>query len=160
MWQYAVMAVILGVVGYWILHPLLKPKGIESLSLQGKEEREMALQQRKEEMYGAIKEMEFDFEMGKISEEDYQELRSQYKVRALEIMKELDTRDEGDDIDREIEREVEQLRGKEGPEGERDDGKETDWEINFCPKCGRKVTPDNNFCHGCGVRLVPPGGDG
>lgn len=26
-------------------------------------------------------------------------------------------------------------------------------DINFCPKCGRKVDEDDRFCSGCGTRL-------
>jgi hypothetical protein len=114
-----------------------------------REDREKALQQRKEEVYAAIKEMDFDLEMGKISEDDYQELKSQYKAKALEILKELDTVDGGEDIDAAIERDVQRLRKKK-----RTGGKETGRQINFCPHCGEKVASKNNFCQGCGMRLV------
>lgn len=149
MWEYAVILLILVIVGYWIFHPLFRPKPIEGLSPQMREDREKALQQRKEDVYAAIKEMDFDFEMGKISEEDYRELKSQYKAKALEILKELDTVDGGEDIDAAIERDVHRLRKKK-----RKGGKETVRQINFCPHCGRKVAPKNNFCQGCGMKLV------
>jgi hypothetical protein len=25
--------------------------------------------------------------------------------------------------------------------------------INFCPQCGRRVSPDHQFCPGCGTKL-------
>jgi hypothetical protein len=25
--------------------------------------------------------------------------------------------------------------------------------VNFCPRCGRQVAPDDRFCSGCGTRL-------
>jgi len=153
MWEYTVILLILVVVGYWIFHPLLRPKPIEGLSPRRREDREKALQQRKEDVYAAIKEMDFDFEMGKISEEDYRELKSQYKAKALEILKELGTVDGGEDIDAAIEREVQKLREKK-----RKNGKEPAWQINFCSQCGREVAPDNNFCQGCGMRLISPTG--
>ena len=59
----------------------------------------------------ANKEMDFDFEMGKISEEDNQELKSEYKAKAVEILKRLDTVDGKDNINAAIEKEVQQLRG-------------------------------------------------
>ncbi len=129
---------------------------MENFSAQNRDERGKALQQRKEEVYAAIKEMEFDYGMGKVSEEDYQELRSQYKVRALEIMKELDTLDRGEDVDAAIEKEVQQLRVKGKAKGESIDEEEDVEEINFCPQCGRKIDPENNFCTGCGMRLRNP----
>jgi hypothetical protein len=149
MWEYTVILLILVVVGYWIFHPLFRPKPIEGLSPHRREDREKALRQRKEDVYAAIKEMDFDFEMGKMSEEDYLELKSQYKAKALEILKELDTVDGGEDIDAAIERDVQRLREKK-----RKGGKETVRQINFCPHCGRKVAPKNNFCQGCGMKLV------
>jgi hypothetical protein len=149
MWEYTVILLILVVVGYWIFHPLFRPKPIEGLSPHRREDREKALRQRKEDVYAAIKEMDFDFEMGKMSEEDYRELKSQYKAKALEILKELDTVDGGEDIDAAIERDVQRLREKK-----RKGGKETVRQINFCPHCGRKVAPKNNFCQGCGMKLV------
>ncbi len=153
MWEYTVILLILVIVGYWIFHPLFRPKPIEGLSPQKREDKGKALQQRKEDVYAAIKEMDFDFEMGKISEEDYRELKSQYKAKALEILKELDTVDGGEDIDAAIERDVHRLRKKK-----RKGGKETVRQINFCPHCGKKVAPKNNFCQGCGMRLISPTG--
>ena len=38
---------------------------------------------QKEEAYAAIKEAEFDLQMGKLSEEDYHLLRARYEARAL-----------------------------------------------------------------------------
>jgi len=149
MWEYTVISLILVIVGYWIFHPLFRPKPTEGLSPQMREDREKALQQRKEDVYAAIKEMDFDFEMGKISEEDYRELKSQYKGKALKILKELDGVDGGEDIDAAIERDVHRLRKKK-----RKGGKETVRQINFCPHCGKKVAPKNNFCQGCGMKLV------
>jgi hypothetical protein len=153
MWEYTIILLILVIVGYWIFHPLFRPRRIEAYSTQMREDREKALQQRKEEVYAAIKEMDFDLEMGKISEDDYQELKSQYKAKALEILKELDTVDGGEDIDAAIERDVHRLRKKK-----KKGGKETVRQINFCPHCGRKIAPKNNFCQGCGMKLVSLGG--
>ena len=153
MWEYAVILLILVIVGYWVFHPLFRPRRIEAYSTQMREDREKALQQKKEEVYAAIKEMDFDLEMGKISEDDYQELKSQYKAKALEILKEFDNVDGGEDIDAAIERDVHRLRKKK-----RKGGKETVRQINFCPHCGKKVAPKNNFCQGCGMKLVSPVG--
>lgn len=169
---------ITAVLGFWVFRPLLQPRPLESLSSQGERGRERVLEQAKADVYEAIKEMEFDYGMGKISEDDYQELKSQYTAKAVEILKEVDSVKEGEnDIDVAIEREVQQLREKQGEDdiglavegevlkargkkrsiGERKQGEETVWKVNFCPQCGRKVAPKNKFCQGCGVRLIPPG---
>jgi len=158
MLEYAAILGILTVVGYWIFLPLFRPKALETVSPKRKENREEALQQRKEEVYKVIKEMDFDYGMGKISEDDYQELKSQYTARAVEILKEFDkVPGEESDIDSAIEREVQQLRQKMKAKGEKGNGGEAVWQINFCPQCGRKAAPNKNFCQGCGMRLIPPG---
>jgi len=45
---------------------------------------------QKEEAYAALKEAEFDLQMGKLSEEDYHLLRAKYEARALEAIAQLD----------------------------------------------------------------------
>lgn len=158
MWEYAAIIFILAVVGYWILQPLLRPKGLESGSPQSRAIKEMALKKSKEDVYAAIKEMEMDFGMGKISEEDYQDLKSRYKSKALHFLKELDGVERGEDVDAAVEREIQQLRKEKESDKKRGDGKETAWQVNFCPQCGRKADPGDNFCHGCGMRLSLVGG--
>ncbi len=41
----------------------------------------------------ALRELDFDFEMGKLSAEDYRELRDQYQAKAASVLKELDGKD-------------------------------------------------------------------
>lgn len=48
------------------------------------------LEKEKELAYGAIKEAEFDFQMGKLSPEDYAALREKYAARALEALEALE----------------------------------------------------------------------
>lgn len=153
MFEYVVILCILVVVGYLIFQPLLRQRDTGSLSSQSREIKGMELEKQKEDVYAAIKEMDFDFGMGKISEEDYQELRSQYKAKALEIMKEADRVDKKDDTDAAIEREVQRLREKKAPKKKKGDKKETGVQINFCPHCGTKVGQSHKFCKGCGKSL-------
>ncbi|MEE9610484.1 MAG: zinc-ribbon domain-containing protein [Desulfatiglandales bacterium] len=153
MFEYVVILCILVVVGYLIFQPLLRQRDTESISSQSREIKGMELEKQKEDVYAAIKEMDFDFGMGKISEEDYQELRSQYKAKALEIMKEADRVDKKDDMDAAIEREVQRLREKKAPKKKKGDKKETGVQINFCPHCGTKVGQSHKFCKGCGKSL-------
>mgnify|MGYP001167494123 CR=1 FL=1 len=59
---------------------------------------------------GAIRELDFDRDLGNLSEEDHAELREQSKRRAVAILKQL--RAEEGRIDEEIERAVAALRGE------------------------------------------------
>ncbi|NIS71014.1 MAG: zinc-ribbon domain-containing protein [Proteobacteria bacterium] len=158
MWEYGAMLGILAVTGYWVFRPLFRPEPLESVSPKKKENQEQILQRRKEEVYEAIKEMDIDYGMGKISKDDYQELTSQYKAKAIQIVRELDAVEGEDDIDRAIEREVQQLRKEGRPKEKKRNGKGAVWNINFCPQCGRKVDPNDNFCQDCGMTLAYPTG--
>jgi hypothetical protein len=153
MWEYAAIIFIIAIVGYLVLQPLLRPKGLESHSSERLAIKEETLKKSKEDVYAAIKEMDMDFGMGKISEEDYQDLKSRYKSKALHILKELDGVERGEDVDAVIEGEVRQLRRKTETESESANGKESEGQINFCPECGKRVAPKDNFCKGCGKKL-------
>ncbi|HEY4242480.1 MAG TPA: hypothetical protein VGM88_21830 [Kofleriaceae bacterium] len=65
------------------------------------------LEREKRTLLKAIKEAEFDFEMGKLSKEDVDEMVNGYRARAIEVIKELDRIESGKgDTRAQIEREV------------------------------------------------------
>jgi len=88
-------------------------------------------ERHKSEAYAVIKEAEFDLEMGKLSEADFQALRSKYAAQALTAMAAL----EGDVASAPIARRVQ--RGR----------------LAYCPACGHSVPERANFCAGCGKDL-------
>ena len=47
-------------------------------------------EKQKTEAYAAIKEADFDLQMGKLTQEDYHTLREKYEARALEALAQLD----------------------------------------------------------------------
>jgi hypothetical protein len=51
---------------------------------------------QKEEALAAIKEAEFDFHLGKLSDQDYRQLRARLEAQALEAMGVLERRGRGD----------------------------------------------------------------
>ncbi|MEM6992413.1 MAG: hypothetical protein AAF721_18010 [Myxococcota bacterium] len=48
------------------------------------------LREEKRRVLRAINELQFDFEMGKLSEQDYRSVREVYELRAIEVMRQLD----------------------------------------------------------------------
>ena len=95
----------------------------------------------KESVYASLKEVEFDYQTGKLSRQDYQELRSELESMALSLLKEADRPKEEKDrhktIDEEIELEVLKARKKkalsshkERGEGKRDIKEETEGGLN------------------------------
>ncbi|MCA9743063.1 MAG: zinc-ribbon domain-containing protein [Deferribacteres bacterium] len=89
------------------------------------------LDTRKSEIYSAIKDIEFDYQMGKLSEEDYQELRGQYRAQAVALLKEID--------------EV---------QGVPTSKKSKSSNIKFCSQCGTPVSKGDQFCAECGADLA------
>ena len=88
---------------------------------------------RKNELYTAIKDIDFDYQMGKLSEEDYQELRQKYKAEAVELLKRIDA--------------MRQSRKK------RRKGKAAKAGVRFCSQCGAQVGKNDRFCSECGAKL-------
>jgi ribosomal protein L32 len=157
MWEYGAMLGILIVVGYWVFHPLFRPSPLASVSPPEGGDRDKILQRSKEDVYAAIKEMDFDREMGKISDEDYRELRAQYAAKAVAILRESErTKAAETDVESAIEKEVQRLRGKETGKRKTKKSQGSAHQINFCPQCGKKVAPRDRFCQGCGMNLGSP----
>ena len=52
-------------------------------------------EKQKTDAYTAIKEAEFDLQMGKLTSEDYHALREKYETRALEALAQLDALTKG-----------------------------------------------------------------
>jgi ribosomal protein L40E len=130
--------------------------------------------------YSMLKELEFDYNSGILTEEDYKDLEARYKKKAISILKGIDDqsnassklemaverqiqsirqRKGASDLDAEIEGKVKQLRQK------RKTPADTDAEIErqvavlrrgqtqFCPQCGVNSREGDRFCRRCGTKL-------
>ena len=76
--------------------PLFRHYQEESNSeLQGDELELETLKSQKESYYSAIKELEFDFKAKKLSHDDYEGLRDEYKGLALEAISQIDKIESG-----------------------------------------------------------------
>lgn len=145
----------------FLAYPLLRPK--PELNSEGDILREGLLLKR-DSVYSAIKELEFDYETGSLSEKDLKDLEEKYKEKAVTILKELDEWDKGKPAEDEIEKQVKALRGirpKSTPVEE-----EIEKEVRalrkvkgepkgpFCPHCGARILEADRFCSKCGTNLV------
>ena len=86
---YLVGLAVVGAVGFVLALPLLRGAVAASSAPHGDPER-YRLEKEKDLSYAAIKEAEFDFQMGKLSPEDYALLRQKYEARALRALGALD----------------------------------------------------------------------
>jgi rRNA maturation endonuclease Nob1 len=90
-------------------------------------------ERQKFEAYAAIKEVEFDHQMGKLSEADFAAIRDKYAAQALEAIAALDAA-----------RAVPSRQAVEGRRARR---------IAYCPGCGVSVPARAKFCPACGRSL-------
>jgi len=86
---YVVGLVIVAAVAWFVSAPLVAGVAGGRTRIAADPER-YRLEKEKDIAYGAIKEAEFDFQMGKLSPEDYGALRAKYEARALAAIEALD----------------------------------------------------------------------
>ena len=96
-------------------------------------EREKALVLR------SIKELEFDHNMGKVSEADFQEIGGRLRARALALMQDLERVD------------------RPGPVKTPARPTAAEAAADKCEKCGTRNDPDAKFCKQCGRKLERSG---
>ncbi|OGO30778.1 MAG: hypothetical protein A2Z29_03750 [Chloroflexi bacterium RBG_16_56_11] len=160
----------------FVIYPLFRRKPVLSGDFAadaGIEE----LRSRRNTTYSMLKELEFDYQAGILTEEDYRTLESRYKGKAIGILKSMDglaNRGVVNDTD-EIERlvaersRVSRHRGKTaaipGGNGDTAAGGIEDEEIErlvaarrggetrFCPHCRKKIRETDRFCYYCGASL-------
>jgi len=81
--------VLIGAIAMFVAAPLFKPER-EPDRPGAQEDQTTRWEKQKTDAYAAIKEAEFDQQMGKLTEEDYRLLREKYEARALEALAQLD----------------------------------------------------------------------
>jgi hypothetical protein len=96
----------------------------------------------------AIKELEFDRAMGKLSEEDFKEMSTRLRARAAGLMRRLDA---GEGYRSQIERELEKRLAKVSTELT-DRGTPASTE-RACESCSTANDMDARFCKACGNKL-------
>jgi hypothetical protein len=120
----------------------------------------------------ALKEIEFDRETGKLSDEDYRFLKEKYTAQALEALRAEEGAKAPDDVEALIAHRVRALRSAAatappgapvcptcGPRPEPDAvfcstcGGSLSAGAT-CASCGTALTPDSRFCEGCGTRVA------
>jgi len=88
----AFLALTLG-LGFWILRPLLAPEDFRAEEYATSAELKDLLVMR-DVAYDTLRDLEFDFRMGKMAEKDYQELKVRYQGEAAEILRQIETLEE------------------------------------------------------------------
>ena len=139
----AALAVAVGFLALGILlTPLVRPQGTTPVADEPLDPEETP----KGVALTALKEIEFDRATGKLSDADYEQLKTRYTAAAVEALREEAASSAADDVEAMIAGRLRSLRftGASTPRAPE------------CPTCGPRPEPDAVFCSSCGFRLEPP----
>ncbi|HEY80581.1 MAG TPA: zinc ribbon domain-containing protein [Anaerolineae bacterium] len=125
----------------------------------------LALYNRRDQLYQAIREAKFDLDTGKLSPEDYERHVANLKRQAASVLKAIDRRQAAlatAELDAQVEEMVRQER-KSRPAFSAQPAMATlsasagatgTSAARYCPQCGARVQAKDRFCPACGARLL------
>ena len=131
-----------GLGAYRILSPLVSPEVAVPMTFAGRTR--IALEREKTLVLRSIKELEFDFAMGKIAKADFDEMSGRLRARALGLMRQLDA---GGGYREQIAKEVETRLAQVPSTSPKVDA------AGLCSECDTQNDPDAKFCKNCGAKL-------
>ncbi|MDD5541985.1 MAG: hypothetical protein PHX83_02330 [Acidobacteriia bacterium] len=103
---YAFCAIVGVLVLGFTLQPLFQQSN-ESIYIDNLGETELeSLLQKKEAIYENMKDLEFEWKMGKLSEEDFHKLRDEFKAEAAQVLDRIDFIEHSEDYNALVEREL------------------------------------------------------
>ena len=95
---------------------------------------------QRDAMYSAIKDLENDHAMGKLSDADFQDMSGRLRTRAARLIRQLEA---GGGYREQIERDLARRLAESAAPSPR----------GVCAACGTRNDSDASFCKTCGVRL-------
>ena len=135
------------------------------------EEHELsALMAERDRVINSLQELDFDFKLGKIPEEDYPPQRASLLQKGADILRQIDSiapqTTSAQDVDARIEKAIAARRADASVAKPEMDDDEVESLIaarrksrkekssGFCPKCGKPVMVSDRFCPSCGKSLA------
>ncbi|HEX5944557.1 MAG TPA: zinc ribbon domain-containing protein [Anaerolineales bacterium] len=158
--------VVLLLVGIYLYAPFMERRARRVTE----EEHELsALMAERDRVINSLQELDFDFKLGKIPEEDYPVQRSTLLQKGADILRKIDTlapqATSAQDTEVRLERAIAARRADASlakVEVSDDDlesmissrrRSRTNKSAGFCPKCGKPVMVTDRFCPSCGKSL-------
>ena len=158
---------VLILVGMFLYAPFMerRARGVTE------EEHELsALMAERDRVINSLQELDFDFKLGKIPEEDYPTQRAGLLQKGADILRKIDSllpqAASSQDTEARLERAIAARRADAStakPEVSDDDLESmissrrkgrTNKSAGFCPKCGKPVMVTDRFCPACGKSLT------
>ena len=143
-------AALVGYAALRALRPLVSPEDDRTVMV-GQRTR-VALEREKLMTLRSIKELEFDRAMGRLSDEDWQEMSGRLRARVARLMKQLDA---GSGYRDQIEKDLDaRLKGSRSRDTEAEARSAKASAERACASCDTANETDAKFCKGCGQPLV------
>ena len=159
---------ILVFVGMYLYSPFIERRARRVTE----EEHELStLMAERDRVINSLQELDFDFKLGKIPEEDYPAQRAQLLQRGADILRKIDVLTPAsphvsdEDTEARLEKAIAARRADGStarPEVSDDDLESmiverrkgrTERSAGFCPRCGKPVMVTDRFCPSCGKSL-------
>ena len=126
---FLLMLILTGTI-YYVIAPYLRKTPATQPGISKRARSREELLERRDRILASIKDLEFEKEVGKISEQDFREMNARFRREAVAVMRELESA-------------AGNTRKKRRPSKNR----------RFCTACGAVVTRGDRFCLQCGHRL-------
>lgn len=166
---------ILLILGLLLLVGLFVGRPFMERSSQSVGEQEHALSARlaeRDRILDALQELDFDYALDKIPEQDYPAQRARLLKRGADILRELDSYDDGlssSSLQNRVEAAIAARRAEAGQGDRKVSALQPDDELEtliasrrrdraekaggFCPNCGQPIAQSDQFCARCGADL-------
>jgi len=127
----------------WIVLPLFKKDSTwVSLYMEADE-----LADKKQRLYGNIADLEFDFAMGRLSEQDFKRIRQSFLSEAGRVIERLESQKSSALMER-IQKDISNLGKKQKPQKSKPGSAQV-----YCIECGAENLPEAKFCMKCGKEM-------
>lgn len=123
-----IIALIIFITFVVLGYPLIYSQKYQYASILRGNERLETLENARVQTLDAIRDLQFDHTTGKLSDSDYQSLRTQYEYKAAQILQQLDA-----------------IKGQPKKVDAKNKAK--------CPHCHSVIDSADKFCMKCGTRL-------
>ncbi len=163
--EYLLVAILIVAVVAVIAYPLFTSPGAKNERAGDALDNWIA---QRDSAYDAIRDLDFDYQMGKLSQSDYDALRNKYRARAASALEQIDRALGRDGAETGIEEKVTRLRARRGAAPAREtpvaspgtNGDAIEEEVARlragrarCPRCGTPYPAGDRFCAKCGGSL-------
>ena len=149
-------------VGLFLARPLLKTDARSKVKVTPYQ----ALIAQKEAVLAQISSLDFDYDTGKLTDDDYHKTREEFMVVAEDIFRQLDEYEQRGEVvepatglDSEIEAAVARRRAQPTPVAPATGPTQSpisNGRNNYCPECGKPTDPNDKFCANCGHKQLQP----